>query len=43
MVVVDLATRTVERPNELPVGIFTTALGVPFFLWLLRRRAGRST
>nr|BFE27890.1 iron ABC transporter permease [Actinomadura rugatobispora] len=39
LVLVDIATRTVDRPNELPVGIFTTALGVPFFLWLLRRRA----
>lgn len=39
LVAVDIATRTVDRPNELPVGIFTTALGVPFFLWLLRRRA----
>lgn len=39
LVLVDLAARTVDRPNELPVGIFTTGLGVPFFLWLLRRRA----
>ncbi|EIV94677.1 iron ABC transporter permease [Frankia sp. QA3] len=43
LVAVDLATRTVDRPNELPVGIVTTVLGVPFFLWLLRRRAGRGT
>ncbi|WP_433324415.1 FecCD family ABC transporter permease [Spirillospora sp. CA-294931] len=40
LVVVDLATRVVDRPNELPVGVFTTALGVPFFLWLLRRGRG---
>ncbi|GAB3972517.1 iron ABC transporter permease [Actinoallomurus acanthiterrae] len=40
LVVVDLASRTVDRPEELPIGIFTTAVGVPFFLWLLRRRAG---
>ncbi|POM23153.1 Hemin transport system permease protein HmuU [Actinomadura rubteroloni] len=38
-VLVDLAARTADRPDELPVGIFTTGLGVPFFLWLLRRRA----
>ncbi len=43
LVLVDLITRTVDRPNELPVGIVTTVLGVPFFLWLLRRRAGRGT
>ncbi|GGS72312.1 ABC transporter permease [Planobispora rosea] len=38
LVLVDLAARIADRPNELPVGIFTTGLGVPFFLWLLRRR-----
>ncbi|MEV4393163.1 iron ABC transporter permease [Nonomuraea sp. NPDC049607] len=38
LVLVDLAARVADRPNELPVGIFTTGLGVPFFLWLLRRR-----
>lgn len=40
MVLVDLASRIVDRPNELPVGIFTAALGAPFFLLLLRS-AGR--
>jgi iron complex transport system permease protein len=38
LVLVDLATRTVDRPNELPIGIFTAALGAPFFLILLRGR-----
>ncbi|MCP2167681.1 FecCD family ABC transporter permease [Goodfellowiella coeruleoviolacea] len=38
LVLVDLVTRTVDRPNEMPVGIFTAALGAPFFLVLLRRR-----
>ena len=37
MVLVDLASRIADRPNELPVGIFTAALGAPFFLILLRR------
>ncbi len=37
MVLVDLLSRVVDRPNELPVGIFTAALGAPFFLVLLRR------
>jgi iron complex transport system permease protein len=40
MVLVDLLSRVVDRPNELPVGIFTAAIGAPFFL-LLMRRAGR--
>jgi iron complex transport system permease protein len=38
LVVVDLVSRTVDRPNEMPIGIFTAALGAPFFLWLLRRQ-----
>ncbi|MCG8914472.1 iron ABC transporter permease [Actinokineospora sp. PR83] len=37
LVVVDLLSRTVDPPNELPIGIFTAAFGAPFFLWLLRR------
>ena len=38
MVLVDLAARTVERPNELPLSIVTAAVGAPFFVWLLRRQ-----
>lgn len=37
LVLVDLVSRTVDSPNELPLGIFTAAFGAPFFLWLLRR------
>ena len=37
LVLVDLLSRTVDAPNELPLGIFTAAFGAPFFLWLLRR------
>ncbi|MFG1608062.1 FecCD family ABC transporter permease [Actinoplanes sp. NPDC049265] len=40
LILVDLLSRTLDRPNELPIGIFTAALGAPFFLWLLRRRSG---
>ncbi|MEZ5236165.1 MAG: iron ABC transporter permease [Acidimicrobiales bacterium] len=40
LVLVDLASRMLDRPNELPVGVFTAAIGAPFFLVLLRR-AGR--
>ncbi len=35
----DLAGRVLLAPFELPVGIFTALLGVPFFLILLFRRA----
>lgn len=38
LVLVDLVTRTVDRPNEIPIGIVTAALGAPFFLVLLRGR-----
>lgn len=40
LVLVDLLSRTVNQPNELPLGIFTALLGAPFFLWLLRRDRG---
>ena len=39
MVLVDLLSRVIDRPNELPVGIFTALLGAPFFLLLMRRSA----
>ncbi|MEV6982704.1 iron ABC transporter permease [Sphaerisporangium sp. NPDC051017] len=38
LVIVDLLSRTVDSPNELPIGIFTAAFGAPFLLWLLRRQ-----
>ena len=34
----DTAARTVLDPRELPVGVLTAALGVPFLLYLVRRR-----
>jgi iron complex transport system permease protein len=37
MVLVDVLSRTVDKPNELPVGVFTAAIGAPFFIILLRR------
>ncbi len=37
----DLGARLVLRPVELPVGLITAFLGVPFFLYLLRRGAVR--
>ena len=33
----DLAARLVSQPYETPVGLFTSLIGVPFFLWLVRR------
>ncbi|MFI6580306.1 FecCD family ABC transporter permease [Embleya sp. NPDC050493] len=37
----DLVARTVLAPQELPVGIVTSLVGGPFFVWLLRRDARR--
>jgi iron complex transport system permease protein len=35
----DLLSRVVADPIVLPVGPFMVVLGVPLFLWLLRRTA----
>ncbi|MFC5745350.1 iron chelate uptake ABC transporter family permease subunit [Actinomadura rugatobispora] len=41
LVAVDIATRTVDRPNEPPVSIFTTALGMPCCCCGVLRRGAR--
>ena len=45
MVATDALARTVAAPVEVPVGVLTAFIGVPFFLWVLRRptRAGQRT
>lgn len=40
LVAADLLARTLVLPAELPVGILTSCVGGPFFLWLLTRRRG---
>lgn len=37
MVCADLASRILIQPAELPVGLITSAIGSPFFLWLIFR------
>ena len=37
MVIADLIARTMIKPAELPVGLITSAIGSPFFLWLIFR------
>lgn len=37
LVAADLASRLLSRQTEIPVGILTSLVGVPFFLWLLVR------
>lgn len=41
LTVCDTAARTMMAPAELPVGILTSLLGGPFFLWLLIGRSSR--
>ena len=38
LLVADMFARTVVAPAELPIGLVTSAVGSPFFLWLLVRR-----
>lgn len=33
----DIVARTILAPRDLPVGVITSVIGAPFFLWLLRR------
>lgn len=40
LLVCDTVARTVWTPIDLPVGIIISALGAPFFLWLLSARRG---
>jgi len=38
LVLCDTVARTVIAPTEIPVGVITSMLGGPFFLWLLTRQ-----
>ncbi|MBL29156.1 MAG: heme ABC transporter permease [Rhodospirillaceae bacterium] len=40
MLIADLLARSLVLPAELPIGILTSCVGGPFFLWLLMRRRG---
>jgi iron complex transport system permease protein len=42
LVIADLASRTLVAPRQLPVGALTAILGVPIFLWLMRRTQNRA-
>lgn len=35
MIIADLISRMIVQPAELPVGLITSAIGSPFFLWLI--------
>lgn len=36
----DILARTLLRPYEVPIGIFTSLLGIPFFLYLVKKERG---
>lgn len=38
LMLMDILSRTIMAPEELPVGIFTALCGGPYFIWLLRRK-----
>jgi len=40
LILCDTAARTVIAPAELPVGVVTSLLGVPIFLYLIRKESG---
>jgi iron complex transport system permease protein len=43
MLLADLAARTLRSPAEIEVGVLTSLLGAPFFLWLLLTKKGDFT
>ena len=38
LITADGVARTLLSPSEVPVGVITAICGVPFFLWLLRKK-----
>ena len=40
MLAADTVARTVVAPSELPVGIITSLIGVPFFILILVKMSG---
>lgn len=41
LMIADTLSRTIVSPAELPIGILTTGIGGPFFIWLLLREKKR--
>ncbi|WP_298916982.1 iron ABC transporter permease [uncultured Algimonas sp.] len=38
LLIADIVARTVAAPAELPLGVVTSLIGAPFFIWLLSRQ-----
>ncbi|CCQ11621.1 Hemin ABC transporter, permease protein [Pseudoalteromonas luteoviolacea B = ATCC 29581] len=43
MSIADLVSRTIVLPSELPIGLITSALGGPFFLWMLLKMQSKQS
>ena len=43
LVITEMLARTVLAPRQLPVGVITAFVGVPLFLYLLRRGSRTQT
>jgi len=41
LLVADTVARTLVAPAEMPVGLLTSLLGAPWFLWMIFRRGGQ--
>ncbi|MEB7567385.1 iron chelate uptake ABC transporter family permease subunit, partial [Enterobacter mori] len=41
LLVADTAARTLVAPAEMPVGLLTSLLGAPWFLWVIFHRGGQ--
>lgn len=41
LILADLAARTVQAPDEIPIGVVTALVGAPFFLFVLRSKRAR--
>jgi len=41
LLVADTLARTLVAPAEMPVGLLTSLMGAPWFLWMIFRRGGR--
>ena len=42
LLLADVAARFIIMPEEMPIGVMTALIGTPFFIYLARRRSGRT-
>jgi len=40
LILTDTVSRIIVAPAELPIGIITSLIGGPFFLWILLKQRG---